>query len=94
MKLVCDYDDNLSKSVETYRGKGAVGRFMKRMLKEVQYCSTVTNEHFNKDIIMTSADRKDFNDATGCHVCVCGYGDGDITVRDYCEVSGGTEVRP
>ena len=33
-KLVCCYDDKYSKPVETYRGKGAVGRFMKHISEQ------------------------------------------------------------
>ena len=65
-KLVCCYDDKYSKPVETYRGKGAVGRFMKRMLEEVEYCKKVKSEHFNQDMVLTTADREDFEKAIKC----------------------------
>ena len=71
--------------METYRGKGAVGRFMKRMLEEVEYCKKVKSEHFNQDMVLTTADREDFEKAIKCDR---EYVVGDTTVRDHCPVTG------
>ena len=41
--------DKYSKPVETYRGKNAVNKFMKRMLEEVKYCKKTSKDNFNQD---------------------------------------------
>ena len=83
-KVVCCYDDKYSKPVQFYRGENAVSKFMEQMLQEVRYCKGFKNNHFNKDMIMTEADKKDFNTADKCHICNKKYSEKDIRVRDHC----------
>ena len=87
-KVVCCYDDKYSKSVQVYRGENAVNKFMEEMLKEVKYCKKIKKEHFNKDMIMTNADKIDFRTADKCHICDKKYIKSDIRVRDHCHVTG------
>ena len=86
-KLVCCYDDKYSKPVEVFRGKNAVNKFMVKML-EVKYCKNVKKEHFNQDMIMTKADKRDFKKASKCHICDKDYVKGDTRVRDHYHVTG------
>ena len=87
-KLVRCYDDNYSKPVETYRGKNAVNKFMERMLDEVKYYNKTSRDHFNQDMVMTAADRDDFETAGKCHIYDLKYTEKDIRVRDHCHVTG------
>ena len=87
-KVVCCYDDKYSKPVEIYRGKNAVHKFMKKMLEEVKYCKKMKKEHFNKDMIMTRTDKRNFKKAKKCHICNKKYIETDIRVRDHCHVTG------
>ena len=87
-KVVCCYDDKYSKPVQLYRGKNAVNKFMEEILKEVKYCKKIKQEHFNKDMIMTNADKMDFKTADKCHICDKKYTDQDVRVRDHCHVTG------
>lgn len=43
--------------VNTYSGPNAVNKFMEEMLKEVKYCKNIKSKHFNKDMVMTKADK-------------------------------------
>ena len=86
-KVVC-CDGKYSKPIETYRGKDAVNKFIKRMLEEVKYCKKIKKEKFNEDMIMTRADIEDFKLAIRCHICGVDYTEGDIRVRDHCHITG------
>lgn len=72
-----------------YRGKGAVNKFVRRMLEEVKYCKNTIMKHFNKDMILTVADKASFKDAEKCHICDGEYTDWDPKVRDHCHATGG-----
>ena len=86
-KVVC-CDDKYSKPVETFRGKDAVNRFIKKMLEEVKYCKKIKKEKFNEDMIMTRSDKEDFKSSPRCHICRVGYTANDIRVRDHCHITG------
>lgn len=47
-KLVCCYDDKLSKPVQYFRGENAVEKFLKLILKETKYCKDMAYKPFNK----------------------------------------------
>ena len=84
----CYYDDKYSKPVEIFRGEGAVNPYMKRMLEEVNYCKKVKSEHFNHDMVLTTADKEDFKNASKYHICDEEYTVGDVRVRDHCHAPG------
>ena len=59
---------------------------MKKMLEEVKYCKKMKKEHFNKDMIMTRTDKRNFKKAKKCHICNKKYIETDIRVRDHCHM--------
>ena len=61
-KLVC-VDDTFSKSFESYVGKYAVNNFINSMIQESKYCSDVMKKHFNKELVMTKQEDKDFKNS-------------------------------
>ena len=87
-KFGCCYDDKYSEPVATYMGENAVNQFMVKMFEEVKYCKKVKMEHFNKDMVMTSADKRDFKSTSKYHICDKEYVETDIRVRDQCHVTG------
>ena len=87
-KVVCCYDDKYSKSVKIYRGENAVHKFMEAMLEEVKYYNKIKKKHFNKEMVMTKEDRKDFKSADTCHICDKKCTEKDIKVRDHCHITG------
>jgi len=87
-KVVCCYDDKYSKPLQLYRGENAVNKFMEEMLEEVNYCNKIKEEHFKKDMIITNADKMDFETADRCHICNKKYTHQDVRVRDHCHVTG------
>ena len=48
--MVYCYDDKYTKSVNIYRGKKAVYKFMEEMLKEVEECKKIAAKRFNKPL--------------------------------------------
>ena len=47
-----------------------VYNFINSMIEEHTYCSEVMKNHFNKEIVMTKEDNKDFNGSTKFWICV------------------------
>ena len=39
------------------------------MIKESEYFSNVFKTEFNKPLVLTEKDRKDFNNSTKCYIC-------------------------
>ena len=71
-----------------YRGKNAVYRFLKKMLKEVEHCKKVVKTKFNKPLIMTDEDEANLEAMNHCHICGNKYTDKDVRVRDHCHITG------
>ena len=86
-KLVCD-DDKFRKPLKTYLDKDAVYNFINSMIEESKYCSNVMKKHFNKELVMTKKDNRDFENSTKCWICDNAYVDGDVKVRDNCDITG------
>ena len=58
------------------------------MIEESKYCSKVMKKHFNKELVMTKEDYKDFKNSTKCWICDNIYLDGAVKVRDHCHITG------
>ena len=86
--LVCCYDDKYSKYTRIYRGENVVYKFMEKMLEEVEYCKAVIKKQFNKPLVMTEVDERNFKTMDGCHICGEMYTDKNVRVRDHCHITG------
>ena len=64
------------------RGEEPVKKFMKEMLKEVQYCEKIIKTKFKKPLKMSSEDEQNFNAAGKKYIKE------DIRVRDHCHITG------
>ena len=42
----------------------------------------------NKELLMTKEDNEYFKNSTECWICDNDYVDNDVTVRDYCHITG------
>ena len=60
----------------------------KKMLEEVKYCKNIMKTKFNKKLVMTKEDIKNFSKADECHICNKKYMKKDIIVRDHCHITG------
>ena len=86
-KLVC-VDDKFSKPFNTNLGEDVVYNFINNMIEERKYCSDVMKKHFNKQLVMTKEDNKDFKNSTKFWICDNDYVDNDVKVRDHCHITG------
>ena len=97
-KLVCRYDNKYSKPVEIYRGGDAIDKFIVQMMNEVKDCKRIVREHFQKPLVMTFGNKRDFQNATKCHICEKIFEPEDLLildngviknkVRDHCHITG------
>ena len=58
-KLICA-DDKISKHFKSYLSEDAVYNFINSMVKESKYCTNLMKKHFNKELVMTKKENKDF----------------------------------
>ena len=86
-KVVC-VNDRFSKPVVLYRGKNAVHRFIKTILKEYDYCKKVIKKHFDKNLVMSEKDEQIFQSSNKCWICDKLFDVGDNNVRDHCHITG------
>ena len=56
-KVIC-VDNKFSKDAVLYRGKNVVLKFIMLILKEYEYCRSVMQKHFNKNLIMTAEENE------------------------------------
>ena len=85
-KLACT-DNKFSKHLKLYFVEDAVYNFISSMTKEGKYCSDVMKKHSNKELVMTSEDKEDFEKSTKCWICDNDYNNTDVKVRDYCRIT-------
>ena len=62
--------------------------FIKAIGKKYQYCKKVMNKHFNKNLIMTEEEEKQFQSSNTCWICKKLTENDDEKVRDYCHITG------
>ena len=63
-------DNNSSKPCKAYLGKsGSVDNFINNTIEESKYWTDVMKKHFNKELVMTKEDNKDFNNFAKCRIC-------------------------
>ena len=87
-KLVCCYDNKVSKPIQLYRGEKAVYKFFEAMLQEAENCKKVKKHHFDQPMNLTSMEEKKFKAATECHICQKYFTEATVRVRDQCHITG------
>ena len=86
-KAVC-VDNKYGKKVNLYRGKDAVNKFIKSILKEYNYCRCVVKKHFNENLVMSAEENERFELTNICWICSKLIENSDDKVRDHCHISG------
>ncbi|CAB4011854.1 hypothetical protein AC249_AIPGENE9596, partial [Paramuricea clavata] len=87
-KRVCYFDGKYDGEYKSYRGVGAVGRFLSDLLGEVEECNKIIQSEFNKVAIMSVKDYDKLEKAVECHICGGKFSEGDKKVLDHCHVTG------
>ena len=57
------------------------------MIEESKYCNKVMKKQFNKDLMMTKEENKDFRNSAKCWICDDYYIDTHVKVRDHCHIT-------
>ena len=85
-KVVC-IENKFSKDAVLYRGKNAVFKFIKCIFKEYGHCRSVMEKPFNKNLVMTAEQNKEFERSNICWICgkLINL---DAKVGDHCPVTG------
>ena len=65
--LVC-VGDKFSKSIAVFRGENAAYEIIKAILKEFEYCKKAMKKHFNKNLIMSEEEEKQFQSSNTCWI--------------------------
>ena len=86
-KLVCA-DNKYSKKIVLYRGRDAVNKFIREILREHSYCRKVMKKHFNKNLIMSAEENKKFEITNIYWICGKLIENGDSKVRYHCHITG------
>ena len=86
--LVVFVDNEFTKPIFVFRGKNAAYKFIEAILKEFEYCKKVMKKHFNKNLIMSKEQEKQFQLSNTCWICEKLIDNDDEKVRDHCHVAG------
>ena len=65
-----------------------VHKFITNMVEESKYCCCVMKKHFNKKLVMTKQDDAHFESSTKYRICDNSLVEGDVKVRDPCDIFG------
>ena len=87
-KRVCHYDNKYSGEYKSYRGPGAVRRFLKELLEEVKMCNLIVQEKFVKPVVMCVNDFDTYENEVVCHICDGVFTEADPKVLDHCHITG------
>ena len=80
-------DDRFSEPVVLHRGKNAVNKFIKAILKEYDYCKEMIKKH-NKNLVMFAGDERSFKLSNKCWICNKLFAAGENKVRYHYHVTG------
>ena len=67
------------------KSKNAVYKLIDNLLEKQKEMKTI---NFNKEMIISKKEQNDFKNAKSCHICNKDYNNEDVSVRDYCHVTG------
>ena len=68
-KVVCHYDKKYSKPAVIYHGENVIQKFIRDLYLEVSDLQRIITKDFQKPLIMTESDEKDFQNTKKCWIC-------------------------
>ena len=87
-KVVCCYDDRLSKPFKMYRGLDSVNKFFADIFQEEKEILKKLKEFQNTPMKLSDEEQISYKNATTCYVCKSGFTPENHKVRDHCHVLG------
>ena len=78
---------NSASQLFPYRREGAVNKFIRAILKEMDYWRGMIKNQLNNNSVLSAKDGERFQSSNKCLICdkVCDVGDNKL--RDYCHVA-------
>ena len=87
-KVVCCYNDSLSKPYKMYRGTDSVHKFFTDIFEEEKEILEKLKSFQNTPLNLSYKEKMHHKNATKCYVCDCSFTDKNRKVRDHCYVLG------
>ena len=87
-KVVCCYDDTMSKPFKMYRGLDSVNKFFTDIFQEEKEILEKLKEFKNTPMNLSDEEQISYKNATTCYVCKSGFTPENRKVRDHCHVLG------
>ena len=87
-KVVCCYDERLSKPFKMYRGLDSVSKFFSDIFEEEQEILEKLREFQKTPMNLSSDEKIHHKNATTCYVCKGEFTKENPKVRDHCHVNG------
>ena len=87
-KVVCCYDEKLSKPFKMYRGFDSVHKFFTDIFKEEEEILEKLKEFQKTPMNLSNEEKMHHKKATTCYVCNCDFTAENRKVRDHCHVLG------
>ena len=86
LAVVC-IDDKFSKPVVLTGKKNTINKFIETIVKDYDYCKSVTKKHFDKNLVMSEKDEQRFQSSNKCWICNKLFDVRDNKVRDHCHIT-------
>ena len=87
-KVVCCYDEKLSKPFKMYRGMDSVNKFFTDIFEEEEEILEKLNKFQKTPMDISNEEEIHHEKATKCYVCDCSFTDENCKVHDHCHVLG------
>ena len=87
-KVVCCYDDKISKPYKQFRGENSIHKFFEEIFQEEEDKNEKLKLFKNTDMIMTSQNKVEYRNASNCYVCKKNFSKENFKVKDHCHVLG------
>ena len=87
-KVVCCYDDRLSKPFKMYRGLDSVHKFFTDIFEEEKEILEKLKVFQKTPMNLSNEEKIHHKEATTCYVCNCDFTAANRKVRDHCHVLG------
>ena len=86
-KVVCCYDESMSKPFKMYRGLNSVNKFFSDIFEEGKEILDKLKQFKNTSMNLSSEEKIHHKNAESCYVCGCSFTIENRKVRDHCHVT-------